>query len=186
MFLNHAAGTAYMRGLHVLEATLELPEPLVMQRLVANLTGMPISAVGECGNTAIEKLEEVLAGILVTSHPGPQVRKLLDELRLSLEAKEQPVGGASDRWDPIHATFRVRLVEDALRFPAGNPRRRELLEMADGAARLVVDLEENRLARTRSSASWSPTLPWRSICFARTSRRTCGPPSTPAFAPGNW
>ncbi len=98
------------------------------------------------------KLEEVLAGILVTGHPGPQVRKLLDELRLSLEAKEQPVGGASDRWDPIHATFRVRLVEDALRFPAGNPRRRELLEMADGAARLVVDLEENRLARTRLAA----------------------------------
>lgn len=98
MFLNHAAGTAYMRGLHVLEATLELPEPLVMQRLVANLTGMPISAVGECGNTAFEKLEEVLAqtqGIFMCKEFAPHASTAEDILAWS-DQREQETGRKVD------------------------------------------------------------------------------------------
>jgi len=45
MFLSHAAASALQSGLHVLYATLELPEALVLSRIKANLTGVPINAI---------------------------------------------------------------------------------------------------------------------------------------------
>lgn len=45
MALAHQAGTAMRCGMFVGYATMELPEPLVFARIVANVTGVPINAV---------------------------------------------------------------------------------------------------------------------------------------------
>lgn len=67
------------------------------------------------------------------------------ELEAQLERPESVADGSS-----LHA----RLQAQALRFPAGNPRRRYFMEMADGAARLAADLEATRLAHAELATSY--------------------------------
>lgn len=45
MFLTHQAGGSVVAGLHVAYATLELPRPMVMARIKANMTGVPINTL---------------------------------------------------------------------------------------------------------------------------------------------
>lgn len=45
MFLSHVAAQSMLAGLHVIYATLELPEAVVLSRIFANLTGRPINAI---------------------------------------------------------------------------------------------------------------------------------------------
>lgn len=45
MFLSHQASEGLMLGLHVLMATLELPEAVVLSRIKSNLTGVPINNI---------------------------------------------------------------------------------------------------------------------------------------------
>jgi RecA/RadA recombinase len=45
MMLAHIACQAWLLGLHVVYATLELPEPLVLARMIANVTGIPINSI---------------------------------------------------------------------------------------------------------------------------------------------
>lgn len=108
------------------------PAQQIVTRLRASLDDLSRSL--ESRDTA--RLERELA----------QVRAELADVRAVEQAAHC---SAAHQDDPYHATFRARLVEDALRFPAGNPRRRELMEMADGAARLVAELETTRSARVR-------------------------------------
>ncbi len=110
------------------------PEPAqqIVTRLRASLDDL--SRALESWDTA--RLERELA----------QVRAELADVRAVEQAAHC---SAAHQDDPHHATFRARLVEDAPRFPPGNPRRRELMEMADGAARLVADMEATRFAHVR-------------------------------------
>ena len=57
MQLSHIAGTSWRAGLSVGYATLELPEHIVLARLMANVTGLPIDPILD-GDKAAERLIE--------------------------------------------------------------------------------------------------------------------------------
>jgi KaiC/GvpD/RAD55 family RecA-like ATPase len=70
MMLSHAACASLLSGLFVVYATLELPEALVLARIKANLTGVPINALMN-GSMAVAK-ERLAAldglGLFIVKH----------------------------------------------------------------------------------------------------------------------
>jgi len=62
MMLAHIACQAWLLGLHVVYATLELPEPLVLARMIANVTGITINDIsGGQQKEARERLSKLQA-----------------------------------------------------------------------------------------------------------------------------
>lgn len=60
MFMSHQTGSAMLHGARCAYATLELPVPIVLARIKANLTGVPIDSILEGSQDAMHRLEELL------------------------------------------------------------------------------------------------------------------------------
>jgi replicative DNA helicase len=69
MFLSHITAAAVLRGMKCLYATLELPEAIILARLKANLTGVPINSILEGSieeaKTRMQELESGLGACIV-------------------------------------------------------------------------------------------------------------------------
>lgn len=60
MFLSHVGGISVLGGLHVAYATLELPRPIVLARLKANMTGITINDILDGSTLAAQKRLEAI------------------------------------------------------------------------------------------------------------------------------
>lgn len=78
MGLNHIAGYGMRAGLFVGYATLELPEYMVMARLIANVTGETIDSILEGNPEAKRKLEKASLGTCVVKPFTPQMTTVDD------------------------------------------------------------------------------------------------------------
>jgi KaiC/GvpD/RAD55 family RecA-like ATPase len=91
MFLSHVAAEALCHGLHVVYATLELPEAVVLGRLKANLTGCSISEIMDGRHDrAAQRLEGMLPylGAFTTKYMTPGATTVTD-LRIWVERCEE-------------------------------------------------------------------------------------------------
>lgn len=93
--LNHVAAAAWMSGLFCLYATLELPDYVVLARLKANVTGVPIDAILESSDDARRKLEAIPLGAAYVKSFTP-LATTVDDLKLWVKACEDIEGRPCD------------------------------------------------------------------------------------------
>lgn len=98
MFLSHMAGVSCYKGMRVAYATLELPEPMVLARIKANITGIPVNAIANSGMDTAKAQIEKLAGRLGPTYVNsftPHATEL-EHVTNWVDAIEQAEG------EPIH------------------------------------------------------------------------------------